>query len=106
MASAPSTSLAPNKVLLAAAAADHDDAVDHTDGTMGLAAQLDFDQGDPTFETTAHARQQMFALQFYLQDHSGALPPMTGTHDLCFSFTAKKLDPIWVIDWIQLVPKG
>jgi hexosaminidase len=37
---------------------------------------------------------------------SGALPPMTGTHDLCFSFTAKKVDPIWVIDWIQLVPKA
>ncbi len=34
----------------------------------------------------------------------GALPPLAGTHDLCFTFTAKTLDPMWVIDWIQLAP--
>lgn len=34
------------------------------------------DQGDPTFETTMHARQLMLGLQEYLQDHDGALPPM------------------------------
>jgi carbon-monoxide dehydrogenase large subunit len=38
-----------------AAAADADpDAVDHADGTRGLAAQLDFDQGDATFPFGAH----------------------------------------------------
>jgi hexosaminidase len=35
---------------------------------------------------------------------TGALPPLTGEHDLCFMFTAKRLDPMWVIDWVQLVP--
>jgi carbon-monoxide dehydrogenase large subunit len=30
------------------------DAVDHGDGTLGLAAQLDFDQGDATFPFGAH----------------------------------------------------
>lgn len=35
---------------------------------------------------------------------TGALPPLSGAHDLCFTFTAKRLDPMWVIDWIQLVP--
>ena len=38
-----------------AAAAEHDaDAVDHADGTLGLAAQLDFDQGAATFPFGAH----------------------------------------------------
>ncbi|HUC33616.1 MAG TPA: molybdopterin cofactor-binding domain-containing protein, partial [Ilumatobacteraceae bacterium] len=37
-----------------AAAAEADDAVDHADGTLGLAAQLDFDQGDATFPFGAH----------------------------------------------------
>jgi hexosaminidase len=27
-----------------------------------------------------------------------------GPHDLCFAFTARRLDPMWVINWIQLVP--
>jgi hexosaminidase len=35
---------------------------------------------------------------------TGALPALSGAHDLCFTFTAKRLDPMWVIDWIQLVP--
>jgi carbon-monoxide dehydrogenase large subunit len=39
---------------LAAAADDDADAVDHADGTLGLAAQLDFDQGDATFPFGAH----------------------------------------------------
>ncbi|MCU1361922.1 MAG: putative carbon monoxide dehydrogenase large subunit [Ilumatobacteraceae bacterium] len=39
---------------LAAAAAVEDNAVDHADGTMGLAAQLDFDQGEATFPFGAH----------------------------------------------------
>jgi hexosaminidase len=29
---------------------------------------------------------------------------LSGRHDLCFVFTQKKLDPLWVIDWINLVP--
>jgi len=40
---------------LAAAAADAPEGVvDHADGTLGLAAQLDFDQGDATFPFGAH----------------------------------------------------
>ncbi len=39
---------------LAAAAADDHDTVDHADGTLGLAAQLDFDQGEATFPFGAH----------------------------------------------------
>ena len=31
-----------------------DDVVDHADGTLGLAAQLDFDQGEATFPFGAH----------------------------------------------------
>ncbi len=30
---------------------------------------------------------------------------IAGAHDLCFVFTQKKLDPLWVIDWINLAPK-
>ena len=30
--------------------------------------------------------------------------PITGKHDLCFTFTARTLDPLWVIDAVQLVP--
>jgi carbon-monoxide dehydrogenase large subunit len=39
---------------LAAAAAEAPDAVDHADGTEGLAAQLDWDQGAATFPFGAH----------------------------------------------------
>ena len=35
---------------------------------------------------------------------SADLPKLSGRHDLCFSFTAKSLDPISVIDWVQLYP--
>jgi hexosaminidase len=27
-----------------------------------------------------------------------------GRHDLCFRFTGDKIDPLWVINWIQLAP--
>ena len=40
--------------LAAAAASAPDGVVDHADGTLGLAAQLDFDQGDATFPFGAH----------------------------------------------------
>ena len=33
-------------------------------------------------------------------------PAMTGTRDLCFTFTRPALDPMWVIDWVQLVPQS
>jgi hexosaminidase len=33
-----------------------------------------------------------------------SLPPLNGTHDLCFVFTQNKLDPLWLLDWVQLVP--
>ena len=33
-----------------------------------------------------------------------AITPMTGAHDLCFSFTARSVDPMSVIGWVQLVP--
>ena len=36
---------------------------------------------------------------------SSPLPVASGAHDLCFVFTQKKLDPLWLLDWIQLVPK-
>jgi len=39
---------------LAAAARRDPEAVDHADGTLGLAAQLDFDQGEATFPFGAH----------------------------------------------------
>jgi len=35
---------------------------------------------------------------------SGKLPPLAGTHDLCLSFTASKLDPMWVLAWAELEP--
>jgi hexosaminidase len=35
---------------------------------------------------------------------SGAMPAKAGVHDLCFTFTARKLDPMWVLGWVQLVP--
>ncbi|HEX4198003.1 MAG TPA: family 20 glycosylhydrolase [Caulobacteraceae bacterium] len=37
---------------------------------------------------------------------TGALPPASGAHDLCFTFTARRLDPMWVIESVQLVPAG
>ena len=33
-----------------------------------------------------------------------ALPPLEGTHALCFTFTQRTLDPMWAIDWVQLSP--
>jgi hypothetical protein len=30
------------------------------------------------------------------------LSPQTGAHDLCFRFTRARLDPIWVIDMVEL----
>jgi hexosaminidase len=30
--------------------------------------------------------------------------PLTGPHDLCFSFTARSVDPISVVNWVQLTP--
>jgi len=35
---------------------------------------------------------------------TGKLPPLAGTHDLCLSFTAGKLDPMWVLAWAELEP--
>ncbi len=29
--------------------------------------------------------------------------PREGRHDLCFRFTRRAVDPIWVIDWVQLL---
>jgi hexosaminidase len=34
---------------------------------------------------------------------SARIAPMTGAHDLCFTFTARTVDPISVIDWAQLI---
>lgn len=36
---------------------------------------------------------------------SAALPPLSGRHDLCFTFTARSLDPMWLINWVRLVPR-
>jgi hexosaminidase len=35
---------------------------------------------------------------------AGKLAPLTGSHDLCLSFTATKLDPMWVLAWAELGP--
>ena len=35
---------------------------------------------------------------------AGALPALAGAHDLCLSFTARKLDPMWVLGWAELGP--
>jgi hexosaminidase len=35
---------------------------------------------------------------------AGKLPPLAGPHDLCLSFTARKLDPMWVLAWAELGP--
>ena len=32
------------------------------------------------------------------------LSSSAGPHDLCFTFTQRTLDPMWAIDWVQLVP--
>ncbi len=32
------------------------------------------------------------------------LPSSPGSHDLCFRFTQRTLDPMWAIDWVQLAP--
>jgi hexosaminidase len=34
----------------------------------------------------------------------GRLPRLAGTHDLCLSFTASKLDPMWVLASVELDP--
>jgi len=35
---------------------------------------------------------------------SAPIAAMTGAHDLCFAFTARSVDPMSVIDWVQLIP--
>ncbi|HZZ88130.1 MAG TPA: family 20 glycosylhydrolase, partial [Caulobacteraceae bacterium] len=32
------------------------------------------------------------------------LPRLAALHDLCFSFTQRKLDPMWVLAWVELGP--
>jgi hexosaminidase len=34
---------------------------------------------------------------------AAALQPRSGRHALCLKFTQHQLDPLWVIDWVQLV---
>ena len=33
---------------------------------------------------------------------AAALPRKSGAHTLCFRFTQHKLEPLWVLDWVQL----
>jgi hexosaminidase len=35
---------------------------------------------------------------------AGALPALPGSHDLCFTFTQRALDPMWVLAWVELAP--
>ena len=35
---------------------------------------------------------------------SGKLPRLGGLHDLCLTFTQRKLDPMWVLAWAELGP--
>ena len=37
---------------------------------------------------------------------SASWPPIAGAHDLCFEFASRGIDPLWVIDRVQLVPAG
>jgi hexosaminidase len=32
------------------------------------------------------------------------LPALAGAHALCFAFTQRRLDPLWALDWVQLLP--
>ncbi|MCE3290814.1 MAG: beta-hexosaminidase, partial [Caulobacter sp.] len=32
------------------------------------------------------------------------ISPSTGRHDLCFTYTARSVEPMWFIDWVQIVP--
>ncbi len=34
---------------------------------------------------------------------AAALPRQSGAHSLCFRFTQRTLDPLWTIDWVQLL---
>lgn len=54
VAGVPSTAFDWAALAKAAATTTNGDAVDHSDGTLGLAAQLDFHQGAPTFPFGAH----------------------------------------------------
>jgi hexosaminidase len=33
---------------------------------------------------------------------TSSIPAESGRHDLCFFFTARKLDPMWVLGFVQL----
>ncbi len=33
---------------------------------------------------------------------AASITPRDGSHDLCFTFTRKSIDPIWAIDSIEL----
>ncbi len=35
---------------------------------------------------------------------SATLPPQTGAHALCLSFTGRQLNPFWALAWVQLMP--
>jgi hexosaminidase len=35
---------------------------------------------------------------------AAAIPAQGGARDLCFSFTRAKLDPMWVVDRLELEP--
>ncbi|MES1200730.1 MAG: family 20 glycosylhydrolase, partial [Pseudomonadota bacterium] len=35
---------------------------------------------------------------------SGALVPVEGRHDICFTFTAHGVDPMYAIDWVRVAP--
>ena len=40
------------------------------------------------------------------QTLSAALAPQTGAHALCLYFSRRTLDPLWVIDTVQLLSSG
>jgi hexosaminidase len=35
---------------------------------------------------------------------AGELPPLGGRHDLCLTFTERRLDPMWVVGWAEILP--
>ena len=65
-----------------------------------LEVRLDKCDGPPTMSMPLTSSVGMYGLSTL-----PAIPNngQTGTHDLCFLFTRKKIDPIWVIGSVELV---
>ncbi len=65
-----------------------------------LLVKLDSCQAAPIAKIPLDAASQNSALTTL----SASWPPITGAHDVCFEFASRGIDPLWVIDRVQLVP--